>query len=41
MVGTILHQLTDGVSPEVLEQAGLGSYYTDHGVGLENIQKEF
>ena len=41
MVGTIVHQLTDGVSPEVLEQAGLGAYYTDHGVGLENIQKEF
>lgn len=34
MVGTIVHQLTDGVSPEVLEQAGLGAYYTDHGWGV-------
>ena len=41
MVGTIVHQLTDGVCPEELEKAGLGPYYTDHGVGLESIQKEF
>lgn len=41
MVGTIVHQLTDGVCPAELEKAGLGEYYTDHGVGLENIQKEF
>lgn len=41
MVGTIIHQLTDGCCPEELKQAGLGSYYTDHGVGLESIQKEF
>ena len=34
MVGTIVHQLTDGVCPEELEKAGLGAYYTDHGVGL-------
>ena len=32
MVGTIVHQLTDGVCPEELEKAGLGTYYTDHGV---------
>ena len=32
MVGTIVHQLTDGVSPEEMERAGLGAYYTDHGV---------
>ena len=38
MVGTIVHQLTDGVSPEEMERAGLGAYYTDHGVGLEYIQ---
>lgn len=38
MVGTIVHQLTDGCSPEEMEKAGLGSYYTDHGVGLEYIQ---
>ena len=34
MVGTIVHQLTDGVSPEHMEQAGLGAYYTDHGLGV-------
>ena len=33
MVGTIIHQLTDGVSPEEMERAGLGAYYTDHGNG--------
>lgn len=41
MVGTIVHQLTDGASPEEMKQAGLGAYYTDHGVGWESIQKEF
>ncbi len=34
MVGTIVHQLTDGVCPEELERAGLGAYYTDHGVDV-------
>lgn len=34
MVGTIIHQLTDGCCPEELKQAGLGSYYTDHGWGV-------
>lgn len=34
MVGTIVHQLTDGVCPEELKKAGLGSYYTDHGWGV-------
>lgn len=29
----MVHQLTDGVSPEELEKAGLGDYYTDHGWG--------
>ena len=33
MVGTILHQLTDGASPEEMRQAGLDAYYTDHGWG--------
>ena len=33
MVSTMVHQLTDGVSPEDLEKAGLGDYYTDHGWG--------
>ncbi len=41
MVGTIVHQLTDGLSVEEIKKAGLGDYYTDHGVGLEYIQKEF
>ena len=34
MVGTIVHQLTDGVDAQELEKAGLGAYYTDHGVGV-------
>ena len=34
MVGTIVHQLTDGVCPEEMERAGLGAYYTDHGLGV-------
>ena len=34
MVGTIVHQLTDGVCPMEMEKAGLGAYYTDHGNGV-------
>lgn len=34
MVSTIVHQLTDNVSPEELEAAGLGANYTDHGWGV-------
>ena len=34
MVGTLVHQLTDGASPEEMEAAGLGPYYTDHGWGI-------
>ncbi len=34
MVGTLVHQLTDGASAEELERAGLGPYYTDHGWGV-------
>lgn len=41
MVGTLVHQLTDGCSAEEIKNAGVGAYYTDHGVGLEYIQKEF
>jgi len=41
MVGTMVHQLTDGLSVEEIKKAGLGDYYTDHGVGLEYILKEF
>lgn len=29
-----MHQLTKGVCPEELEKAGLGAYYTDHGVDI-------
>lgn len=29
-----MHQLTDGVCPEEMERAGLGAYYTDHGLGV-------
>lgn len=34
MVGSLVHQLTEGVSVEELERAGLGAYYTDHGVDV-------
>ena len=34
MVGTIVYQLTRGVSIEEIEKAGLGPYYTDHGVDV-------
>ncbi len=34
MVGTLVHQLTDGASIQEIEKAGLGPYYTDHGVGV-------
>lgn len=34
MVGTLVHQLTDGASAEELERAGMGPYYTDHGWGV-------
>ena len=34
MVGTIVHQLTKNASIEEIEAAGLGAYYTDHGVDV-------
>ena len=34
MVGTIVHQLTDGASIEEIQKTGLGPYYTDHGVDV-------
>ena len=34
MVGTICHQLTRGMSAREMEEAGLGAYYTDHGLGV-------
>ena len=37
MVGSIVHQLTKNASIEEIEKAGLGAYYTDHGVGLQYL----
>ena len=34
MVGTIVHQLTEGASIEEIEKAGLGAYYTDRGLDV-------
>lgn len=34
MVGSLVHQLTKGVSPEILKREGLGEYYTDHGISV-------
>ena len=34
MVGTLVHQLTEGSSIEEIEKAGLAPYYTDHGVDV-------
>jgi len=34
MVGTIVHQLTDGLSLEQINKDGFDAYYTDHGVGV-------
>ncbi len=34
MVGTLVHQLTEGLSIEEIKRAGLDVYYTDHGLGV-------
>lgn len=34
MVGTLVSQLTKGCSPQELRSAGLGEYYTDHGISV-------
>ena len=34
MVGTMVHQLTEGLSIDEIKAAGLGEYYTDHGVDV-------
>lgn len=34
MVGSLVHQLTDGVSVDEMKKAGLDAYYTDHGFGV-------
>ena len=34
MVGTIVHQLTKDATIDEIKAAGLGAYYTDHGVDV-------
>ena len=34
MVGSIVHQLTEGATIEEIENAGLAPYYTDHGLDV-------
>lgn len=34
MVGTIVHQLTEGLTAEEMKKGGLDAYYTDHGHGV-------
>lgn len=34
MVGTIVHQLTKDATIDEIKEAGLGAYYTDHGVDV-------
>ena len=41
MVGTLVSQLTKGMSAEQMKAAGLGDYYTDHGMCLETILTNF
>ena len=37
MVGTIVNQLTKGLTAEEIEKAGLQAYYTDHGLDVYPI----
>lgn len=34
MVGTLVSQLTKDATPEQIREAGLGDYYTDHGISI-------
>jgi spore coat protein JC len=34
MVGSLIHQLTDGATVDEMEKAGFTEYYTDHGWGV-------
>lgn len=34
MIGTIVHQLTKGATPESMKAAGFDSTYVDHGLGI-------
>lgn len=37
MVGALVHQLTKGVSPDMMKKSGWGDYYTEHGMCLKSI----
>ncbi len=34
MISTILYQLTDGLSPEQIKEAGFDTYFVDHTLGI-------
>lgn len=34
MISTILYQLTDGLSPEQIKEAGFNTYFVDHTLGI-------
>lgn len=34
MVGALVHQLTKGVSPDMMKKSGWGDYYTEHGISV-------
>ena len=34
MVGSIVHQLTRGLSPDEIERQGFGTYFVDHTTGV-------
>ena len=37
MIGTMVKQLTKGATPKEIEDAGLATYYSDHGLGIYPI----
>ena len=37
MIATMVSQLTKNATPKEMEDAGLGSYYTDHNIGVYPI----
>ena len=34
MIATMIKQLTDGATADEMKEAGLGDYYSEHGIGL-------
>ncbi len=34
MIGTIVHQLLDKATPEMMREHGMDPYYIDHGFGI-------